>query len=143
MFHSRDYSIYRYICLSQKRKTRVTTTSLIISTSNELVRVTLPSIVYISSDGNYSVFTLIDRSELIFSFNLQHCQEMIVSQLGENARSFLRIGKSLIINREYIFRIHPAKQQLVLASPDMRERFNLNASKEALRKVKQLMESEI
>lgn len=117
--------------------------SLVISTSSELIRVMPQSIAYISSDGNYSIFTLIDRTECVFSFNLQHCGELIVSQLGEEAARFVRIGKSLIINRDYIFRINPARQQLLLADPLLRERFDLSASKEALRQVKQLIESEI
>ena len=43
---------------------------LIISTMNELVRVYPERIVYISSDGNYSVMVLHDKSEHLFSFNL-------------------------------------------------------------------------
>lgn len=117
--------------------------AFVISTANELVRLMPQSIAYISSEGNYSVFTLIDRSEKVFSFNLQHCGELMVKQLGSEAKRFVRIGKSLFVNRDYIFQINPSKQRLTLANESLAQRFELSASKEALRQVKQLIESEL
>ena len=76
---------------------------LIISTMNELVRVYPERIVYISSDGNYSVMVLHDTSEHLFSFNLSHFQQIIEKQMKTDASLFIRIGKGLIINREYIY----------------------------------------
>ena len=75
----------------------------IITTVNELVRVYPERIVYISSDGNYSVMVLYDKTEHLFSFNLSHFQQIIEKQMREEASLFIRIGKSLIINREYIY----------------------------------------
>ena len=74
---------------------------IIITTVNELVRVYPERIVYISSDGNYSVMVLHDKTEHLFSFNLSHFQQIIEKQMREEASLFIRIGKSLIINREY------------------------------------------
>lgn len=76
---------------------------IIITTVNELVRVYPERIVYISSDGNYSVMVLYDKTEHLFSFNLSHFQQIIEKQMREEASLFIRIGKSLIINREYIY----------------------------------------
>lgn len=76
---------------------------IIITTVNELVRVYPERIVYISSDGNYSVMVLHDKTEHLFSFNLSHFQQIIEKQMREEASLFIRIGKSLIINREYIY----------------------------------------
>lgn len=78
-------------------------TPIIITTVNELVRVYPERIVYISSDGNYSVMVLHDKTEHLFSFNLSHFQQIIEKQMREEASLFIRIGKSLIINREYIY----------------------------------------
>ena len=77
---------------------------IIITTVNELVRVYPERIVYISSDGNYSVMVLHDKTEHLFSFNLSHFQQIIEKQMREEASLFIRIGKSLIINREYIYK---------------------------------------
>lgn len=116
---------------------------IIISSTNELVRVLPQRIVYISSDGNYSTMVLHDKTEQLFTFNLSHFQKIIEMQLKEDARTFIRIGKSLIINKEYIYKINMGRQQLVLSDMVLNESFMLSASKEALRQLKILLEKEI
>ena len=100
---------------------------IIISTSNELVRVLPERIVYISSDGNYSTMVLHDKTEHLFTFNLSHFQKLIEKQLKDDASQFIRIGKSLIINRDYIYRINLAKQQLVMWDMALNQAFMLSA----------------
>lgn len=68
---------------------------LIISNSNELVRIVPARVVYVASDGNYSTFVLHDKTEQVFTMNLAHCQQVMERQLGSAASIFLRIGKSL------------------------------------------------
>ena len=115
---------------------------LIISNSNELVRVNPERIVYVESDGNYSTMMLHDKTEQVFTMNLAHFQQMIEEQLGKEAMTFIRIGKQLIINRAYIFKINPNKQQLIMSDMDKNIAFDLQASKEALKQLKALIESE-
>ena len=56
---------------------------LIISNTNELVRVKPERVVYVESDGNYSTMVLHDKTEHVFTMNLAHCQELIEQQLGK------------------------------------------------------------
>ncbi|HIX86539.1 MAG TPA: LytTR family transcriptional regulator [Candidatus Parabacteroides intestinigallinarum] len=116
---------------------------IIISSVNELVRVYPERIVYISSDGNYSMMVLHDKTEHLFSFNLSHFQQILEKQMKAEASVFIRIGKSLIINRTYIYKIHIGKQSLVLSDARIRNTFTLTASKEALRQLKSLVEHEM
>ena len=116
---------------------------LIISNSNELVRVKPERIVYVESDGNYSTLVLHDKTEQVFTMYLARFQQMIEEQLGKEAMTFIRIGKQLIINRAYIFKINPNKQQLIMSDMDVNIAFDLQASKEALKQLKALIESEI
>ena len=116
---------------------------IIISSTNELVRVLPERIVYISSDGNYSTMVLHDKTEHLFTFNLSHFQKLIEKQLKDEASQFIRIGKSLIINRDYIYRINLTKQQLVMSDMALNQAFMLSASKEALKQLKQLLENEL
>lgn len=111
---------------------------IIISSTNELVRVLPQRIVYVSSDGNYSTMVLHDKT-----FNLSHFQKIIETQLKEDACTFIRIGKSIIINKEYIYKINMGKQLLVLSDMALNEAFKLSASKEALKQLKLLLEKEI
>ena len=117
--------------------------TVIISLAGELIRVLPERIVYIESDGNYSTMVLHDKSQQVFSFNLSHFQQILEKQLKSNASRFIRVGKSIIINREYIYKINPGKQQLVLSDSRLNEAFTLTASKEALKQLKLLLEKEV
>ena len=114
---------------------------LIISNANELVRVKAERVVYIKSDGNYSTMVLHDKTEHVFTMNLAHCQDLIEKQLGKEAETFIRIGKQLIINREYIFKINVNSQTLIMSDMALNQAFKLQASKEALKQLKAYMES--
>ena len=115
---------------------------LIISNANELVRIKPERMVYVKSDGNYSTMVLHDKTELVFTMNLAPCQQLMEEQLGTEAMTFIRLGKQLIVNRAYIFRINPFKQQLLMSNMQVNNAFELSASKEALKQLKALMESE-
>lgn len=116
---------------------------IIISNTSELVRVKPERIVYVESDGNYSTMVLHDKTEHVFTMNLAHCQELLERQLGKEADTFIRIGKQLIINRAYIFKININRQQLVMADMALNEAFTLQASKEALKQLKAYLETTI
>lgn len=115
---------------------------LIISNANELVRIKPERLVYVESDGNYSTMVLHDKTEQVFTMNLAHCQQLMEEQLGTEAMTFIRLGKQLIVNRAYIFKINPTKQQLLMSNMQVNIAFELSASKEALKQLKALIESE-
>ena len=100
-------------------------------------------VVYIESDGNYSTMTLHDKTEYVFTMNLAHCQQLIEKQLGREAETFIRLGKQLIINRAYIFKINVNRQQLIMADMSLNETFSLFASKDALKQLKAYIESTV
>lgn len=115
---------------------------LIISTTSDLVRIAPERIVYISSDGNYSTLVQTDGEMRMLSYQLGQIEKMIASQLGSEGNSFIRIGKSLIINRSYIYYINVPKQKLVL-SDVMTFSHTVTASREALKQLKELLEKEV
>ena len=98
-------------------------------------------IVYISSDGNYSTLVQADGEMRMLSFQLGQIEKMIASQLGSDGNSFIRIGKSLIINRSYIYYINVPKQKLVLSDVTTFSH-TVTASREALKQLKELLEKE-
>ena len=75
------------------------------------------------------------------SYQLGQIEKVISSQLGREGAVFIRIGKSLIINRSYIYYINIPKQKLILSDVNT---FNhtVTASKEALKQLKELLEKE-
>ena len=114
---------------------------LIISTANDLVRIVPEKIVYISSDGNYSTIVQANGDMRMLSFQLGQLEKMLASQLGNDGNIFIRIGKSLIINRNFIYYINVPKQKLVL-SDVATVNHTVTASREALKQLKELIEKE-
>ena len=106
-----------------------------------LVRIAPDRIVYISSDGNYSTLVQADGEMRMLSFQLGQIEKMIASQFGSEGNSFIRIGKSLIINRSYIYYINVPKQKLVLSDVTTFSH-TVTASREALKQLKELLEKE-
>lgn len=116
---------------------------LVLTNSNEVVRVSPDRIVFILSDGNYSTMTLVNKDEHVFSFNLASFEKTIEQQLGTDAQTFIRLGKSLIINGKYIYYVNVSKQQIILADGGFAHKFTLSASKEALKALKTVLEDSI
>ena len=113
---------------------------IIISKGTEFLRVPQDKLVYISSEGNYSNVVTVDNRQRLVTFQLGQLEGMIGEQLGEKGSHFLRIGRSLIINIDYIDLIDVSKQQLVL-SDCTGCHHELSASREVLIKLKAYMES--
>ena len=116
---------------------------LVISNNNELVRVTPDRIVYIYSEGNYSTLVLTGNKKHFFSIKLGGIQKLLETQLKDEAQQFIRIGKSLIINYNYIYLINIGKQQLILSDRQFQQSYELTASREALKQLKTVIEAEI
>ena len=114
---------------------------LIISTANDLVRVTPDKVVFISSDGNYCNLVQADNETRLLTFQLGQIENMIREQLGTDGNLFIRIGRGLIINRNYIYYINIQSQKLIL-SDVARFTYTVSASKEALKQLKELIEKE-
>lgn len=114
---------------------------LIITTSTDLIRIQSDKIIYISSDGNYTHLIDASGNSRMLSHQLGEIEKLIQRQLKEESTSFLRIGKCLIINRNYINYINIPKQKLILSDA---ETYNhtLSASKESLKQLKELIEKE-
>ena len=129
-----------YLCNTKERSM---SKYLVLINSNEVVRVSLDRIVYILSEGNYSTMTLVDKEEHVFSFNLASFEKIIEQQLGTDAQTFIRLGKSLIINGKYIYYVNVSKQQIILSDSSFSNKFTLSASKEALKALKTVLEDSI
>lgn len=114
---------------------------IVITTATELVRIATERIVCISSDGNYSTLMQTDGMSRTVTYQLGQLEDMISDQLGKRDTTFIRVGKSVIINRSYIHYINIPKQRLVLS--DLAT-FNhsVSASKEALKNLKDYIEKE-
>jgi len=83
-----------------------------------------------------------DGQTRVLSFQLGELERMISDQLGARGRVFIRIGRSLIINRNYIYHIDISKQKLTL-SDCLIINHTVSASVAALKQLKELLEKDL
>ena len=81
---------------------------------------------------------MVNKLRAAIYMNLGEMEKALTNQLGPDDRTFMRIGKRFIINMQYIYQINVLKQQLILSDYD-HFAFQVSISKDALRKVKELM----
>lgn len=105
---------------------------------DELQRIEVSKIVYFEADGNYTTIVMVNKLRASICMNLGEMEQALADQLGEESRHFMRIGKRFIINMQYVYSINVLKQQLILSDYD-HFAFQVNISKDALRKMKELM----
>ena len=127
----------------KKENKKLMAKPVIIYTANELIRIQPDVIVYAISEGNYTTLVLLDLTEHVFAFNLSHLELLLHDQLGEENAMFIRTGKRLIINREYVYKVNIGKKQLILADIRNNLSISLTASKVALRQLKSYLESQL
>lgn len=108
---------------------------LTISNSKELLRLPTDNIVYVAGGGDYSDIMMTDGKKRTVTCQLGQVEDMLSAQLGQNGSHLVRIGKSLIINMNFLSYINPSKKQIILSDCKSIE-FNLSASREALTDLK-------
>lgn len=112
------------------------------SSSTELVVIPPDALAYVKADGNYSSLVLSDGTHFTLTMQLGQIESRLAYSLADSPNRFIRIGKSLIINRRFIALINPGRGRLVLA--DGRSfRHELTASREALKSLKEYIEKEV
>ena len=105
---------------------------------DELQRIEVSKIVYFEADGNYTDIVMVNKLRASILMNLGEMEKALAAQLGVEAQMFMRIGKRFIINLRYVYSINVLKQQLILSDYD-HFAFQVSISKEALKKMKELM----
>jgi DNA-binding LytR/AlgR family response regulator len=111
-----------------------------ISKGTEFLRIPADHLVFISADGNYSNVVTRDGKSALVSFQLGQVEDLIADQLGDGGGQFIRLGRGLIINIHFVYRIDIATQQLVLS--DCNGCYHeLSASREVLIKLKAYLET--
>ncbi len=111
-----------------------------ISTSTEMVRVATDEIVYVRADGNYSDLMLTNGKYRKMTFQI-HFFDEIFQQLHQNM--FVRVGRSLIVNKRYIYVINLTEQTMLFSGQQIKSEIApVKVSREALKQLKEMLEEE-
>ena len=111
-----------------------------ISTYTELLRVAIDDLVYVKADGNYSEMMMINNMSHRMTFQLHFFEETFM-QLKNNP--FVRVGRSLIANKRYIYRINLTDQKLVFAGQHLTKDVGTAFREERIKKFTNLYEVEV
>jgi two-component system LytT family response regulator len=101
-------------------------------------RIALSRIVYFEAEKNYTNLYLNNGQKLVFTFGLGTMKEYLETSMKEDAGIFARIGKSLIVNLNHIYKIDLLKQSLQLYDSVTQQTFTLSVAKSALKELKEL-----
>ena len=111
---------------------------LLIHTANEAYSFNPNQIICIEADGNYCNLHLANGNDYLLSFQLGQVESIIKEQLSYSSHTFVRVGKSLIINMDELIGVNITRQTLELVQASG-ERLLFNASREALKKLMNLL----
>lgn len=94
-----------------------------------MVRVRTDEIVYVKADGNYSDLMLVNGQCRKMTFQLHQIEDTF-KQLHNNM--FVRVGRSLIVNKRYVFVINLTEQKLIFTGKSLSTQINsVKVSREA------------
>ena len=129
-----------------------------IKTSTLLMRVAVDEIVYVKADGNYCDLVLINGRYRKMTFQLHYFEDNF--KLLKCADMFIRVGRSLIVNRQYVQVIdlidqtisfggkHLTRELRTSNRPDRNEEVSLGrgiylvkVSRDALKQLKEQLEN--
>jgi DNA-binding LytR/AlgR family response regulator len=111
-----------------------------ISTSSMLVRVAEEEIVFVRADGNYSDLVLTNGKTRNMPFQLHYFEDAFQKL---NTNMFVRLGRSLIVNKRYIYIINLTDGILIFSGQEIKAELSpIRVSREALKALKEQLQQE-
>lgn len=88
---------------------------LCLNTRDDMLIIDLEQIAFAHANGNYTEITYISGQKQLITIGLSKVEDFIRSSLAKGSATFVRMGRSLIINQQYVYAINILKQRLVLS----------------------------
>ena len=95
-------------------------------------------IAVVQANGNYSRVVYITRREVMISQGISKLEQMLKANNNAQTR-FVRLGRSVLVNQRYFFRIDVLKQQVIL-SDGSKEEIRLNLPKNIVKTYQKAIE---
>lgn len=111
-----------------------------INTRDELNLIDLDLVACINASGNYSNVMYIDGNKIMVSLGLSQF-ELIIKDANRKqnvANTFVRLGRSVIVNNRYLSQINVLKQKLTLSDRGTHA-YQLSVPKNLLKSYKELI----
>lgn len=112
---------------------------LYVNSRDELVVLELDKIAYMQADGNYTRIVYIEGMETIVALGLSKMEELIRKTMPREAQGpFARLGRSFIVNQNFLTHINVLKQRLTLSDCQSHS-YTLDMPKSLLKAYKELL----
>lgn len=102
-----------------------------------MYRIDISKIVYFEAEGNYTNIVLANKIKATICLGIGKMLEILKLNLSTDSSVFIRIGKSHIINADYVYSIAIVKQRLTLSDGSSFS-YTLAVSKEALKSLREM-----
>lgn len=114
--------------------------TICINTRDELNLIDLDLVACINANGNYSNVMYIDGNKTMVSVGLSQFENIIKDAISKTSASntFVRLGRSVIVNNRYLRQINILKQKIILADYGTHS-YQLTVPKNLLRNYKELI----
>ena len=111
-----------------------------INTRDELNLIDLDLVACINASGNYSNVMYIDGNKIMVSVGLSQFETIIKDSKAKQhlSNSFVRLGRSVIVNNRYLSQINILKQKLTLSDRGTHA-YQLTVPKNILKSYKELI----
>ena len=111
-----------------------------INTRDELNLIDLDFVACINANGNYSNVMYMDGNKIMVSVGLSQFEAIIkdAASKSQSANTFVRLGRSVIINNRYLSQINILKQKLILSDRG-KHAYQLTVPKNLLKSYKELI----
>lgn len=111
-----------------------------INTRDELNLIDLDLVACINASGNYSNVMYIDGNKIMVSVGLSQFESIIKDAVARqhSANTFVRLGRSVIVNNRYLSQINILKQKITLSDRGTHA-YQLSVPKKLLKSYKELI----
>lgn len=107
---------------------------LFFNTRDEMFGIDTDLIALVKADGNYSIIFYITGKEIHMPYGISK-METILKENNDKRNRFVRVGRSVIINHFFVFKIEPLKQTMLL-SDGGKENISIQLPKQTLKAYK-------
>jgi len=112
-----------------------TMSKIFLNTRDQLVVVNPDLIAAVRADGNYTRVLYINKREINITVGISKLETILKSNRGKK-NSFIRLGRSIIINHSFLYKIDIPTQQIVLSDGSTQE-LRIKVSKKLLKPYKE------
>ena len=102
---------------------------------DELTCIDTDMVAVVQANGNYSRIVYINKREITLTTGIGKMEEILKSSGGGKRNKFIRLGRSIIVNHTYFYKIDLQRQLLMLTDNGTHE-IRINLSKKIIKPYK-------